>query len=263
MMIKRIGIIYNREKKKAAKAAERVTGLFRRLGVAVLDNSGLNRSQLVVALGGDGMLLRAARLIKPGIPVLPVSLGSLNFLSGASISRLKSSCKAVIRGQFTTEKRLMLSAEAGERRFRALNDFVVERGTHRAVVLRVRINDELFASYLCDGLILSTPTGSTAYSLAAGGPVASPDLNGFILTPIAPHTLAGRTFVLSGNETVSVIPESECFLTVDGQEKIPVPARMCITVRRSPYSFVLARLGSEGFYRTVNSRLGRILSGRK
>jgi len=262
-MIKKIGLIYNPEKKKAAGAAKAVAGMFARQGAEILEGADLGKCQLVIALGGDGMLLRAARLVKPGIPVLPVSLGSLNFLSGASISRLKNSCKAVIRGQFTTEKRLMLSAEAGERRFRALNDFVVERGTHRAVVLRVKINDEIFASYLCDGLILSTPTGSTAYSLAAGGPVASPGLNGFMITPIAPHTLAGRTFVLSGNETVSVIPESECFLTVDGQEKIPVPARMCINVRRSPYSFVLARLGNGGFYRTVNSRLGRILSGRK
>ena len=250
-MIKKIGIIANLEKKKSKEASGEIAKFLKRHRVEVLGLDNINKSKIVIAIGGDGMVLRAVQLVHPKIPVLPIYSGSLGFLYQMNVTQFKEKFKQIIREDFKIENRMMLSASIGNSRFRALNDFVIERKTHRAIMLDIQIENQKLATYVADGLIIATPTGSTAYSLAAGGPVVNPLLCVLVLTPISPHTLMNRSFVLAGNESVEIFPKDDCFLTIDGQKKIPVNSGAAIIVKKSPLVFKLIQIGERKFYSSI------------
>ena len=258
-MIKKIGIIANLEKKKSKEASGEIAKFLKRHRVEVLGLDNINKSQLVIAIGGDGMVLRAVQLVHPKIPVLPIHSGSLGSLSQMNVTQFKEKFGQIIREDFKIENRMMLSASIGNskcsgaihRTFRALNDFVIERKTHRAIMLDIQIENQKLATYVADGLIIATPTGSTAYSLAAGGPVVNSLLCVLVLTPISPHTLMNRSFVLAGNESVEIFPKDDCFLTIDGQKKIPVNSGAAIIVKKSPLVFKLIQIGERKFYSSI------------
>jgi NAD+ kinase len=172
----------------------------------------LRRADLAIALGGDGTMLRVAREVAPrGIPLLGVNIGTLGFLSGTELSELKSRLGAVLRGRFTVEERSMLSAEvlrAGRRVLGpelALNEVVIRCGDQaRAVSLSTRSGERFVADFFGDGLIVATPTGSTAYSLAAMGPIIDPALDVTLLVPICPHTLTQRPLIVPAHLPLTI-----------------------------------------------------------
>ena len=244
-----------------------LAGLVPDLDTVDLEHDGID---LLISLGGDGTLLRAARSIfGRGIPVLGINLGSLGFLTAVSGEGIGAGLRQVLGGRYAIEERRTLEAEVrspeGEVRdaYRVLNDIVVHNAG-AAQVLRLDLwvgpqhdLDEI-GSFSGDGVILATPTGSTAYSLSAGGPILVPEMNCFLITPILPHTLAVRPLVVPGREeiTVTALDRGEpLFLTADGQEGGPVGHLDRVVVRMGSVRIPLVRLPEHSFFATLRHKL--------
>jgi NAD+ kinase len=221
---------------------------------------------LLVTLGGDGTLLRGARLVAEcGVPVLGVNLGHLGFLTSAAAEDAEAAVTAFFEGRVVMEERMALAvrAESANGRecgsFLALNDAVLHKGgVARMIRLLVRARDEEVGSYSADGIILSTPTGSTAYSLSAGGPIVSPSLDCIVATPICPHTLAVRPLVLPAHETLTVevlSPTEELLLTIDGQQDRRLAPGDRIVVSRADRPVRLVRFPGQTFFSTLRQKL--------
>ncbi|HEX5236810.1 MAG TPA: NAD(+)/NADH kinase [Silvibacterium sp.] len=223
------------------------------------------KPDLVIVLGGDGTLLSAARVFaKTDTPILSVNLGSLGFLTEVRLSDLYSTLEGWCRDCFTVDSRFMLHSEVwreGELfvEHEALNDVVVAKGAiARMGDFRVMLDNQLAAAFRADGVIIATPTGSTAYSLAANGPILVPDVDALIVSPVCPHLLTIRPMVVRGDARLSVSIEGvpdQIFLTVDGQEAIALKVGDELRCRRSDYSVKLVRLGSSGFFDVLRSKL--------
>lgn len=227
-------------------------------------------SDLVLSLGGDGTLLRAARSVwGSDVPVLGINMGNLGFLASVAANQIESGLRRVLKGEFQIEERRTLEAEVvpeGDReakRFAVLNDVVVHKaGAARVTRLDLWVGQgdarEEIGSFSGDGVILSTPTGSTAYSLSAGGPIIVPELNCFLVTPILPHTLAVRPLVVPGGEeiTVTILDRGEpLYLTADGQEGSPLTASDRVVVRMGAARIPLVRLPEHSFFATLRRKL--------
>jgi NAD+ kinase len=223
------------------------------------------KPDLVVVLGGDGTLLAAARsFARTNTPLLSVNLGSLGFLTEVPISDLYATLEAWCNGTGVIEVRSLMRAEmlrkgAVVHHWDALNDVVVAKGTiARMADFTVEIDHQLVATFRADGVIVSTPTGSTAYNLAADGPIVMPTVNAMMVTPICPHLLTIRPIVVPGESTISVqvvgVP-NETYLTVDGQEAVPIRVGDHLRCRRSEYSVRLLRLKPNGLFNVLRSKL--------
>lgn len=220
---------------------------------------------LVIVLGGDGTLLAAARVFaRTGVPILSVNLGALGFLTEVPLTDLYSHLEAWARNGCSFESRAMLHSELWRDgkiscEHEALNDVVVAKGTiARMGHFEVKVDDQLAASFRADGVIVATPTGSTAYSLAAGGPVLVPGVDVLVVTPICPHQLTLRSMVVAGESRIHVriegIPD-QTFLTVDGQEAIQLRLGDELRCRRSDFAVKLVRLEGNGFFDVLRSKL--------
>jgi NAD+ kinase len=223
--------------------------------------------EALLTLGGDGTLLRGARLLDGHeVPILGVNMGRLGFLTCCPADQLEHSLMRFARGDYAVENRMMLKAcvTGADRRERkswlALNDVVIHKGGFaRVVKLRVSVDDELIASYSADGVVISTPTGSTAYSLSAGGPVVVPTLETLIVTPVSAHTLAIRPVVLAASARISVQAEGapeELMITVDGQVGTTFGAGETLSVGRAPQSIKIVRFPGSSFFATLRQKLG-------
>lgn len=221
--------------------------------------------ELVVVLGGDGTLLAAARVFaKTNVPIMSVNLGSLGFLTEVRLADIYSTLEGWCDSCCTIEMRAMLHSELwrdGEifAEHEALNDVVMAKGAiARMVNFTIRLDNQLVATFRADGVIVSTPTGSTAYSLAANGPIVVPNVDALIVSPVCPHLLTLRPIVLRGDCNLSLslegIPD-QTYLTVDGQEAIPLKIGDELHCRRSQYAVRLIRLGSAGFFDVLRSKL--------
>lgn len=221
---------------------------------------------LLVTLGGDGTLLRGARtVVAHGVPVLGINLGHLGFLTSASPEEMEGALEAWLAGRFEIDPRMALEVRAvdGEGRpgtaHLALNDAVIHKGgAARVIRLSVRTAVEEVGSYSADGIILCTPTGSTAYSLSAGGPIVSPTVECIVATPICPHTLGVRPLVLPAGETVIVEVLSaaeEMMLTLDGQDSEPLAAGERVEARRAAEPVRLVRFPGQTFFSTLRRKL--------
>ncbi len=211
-------IFYNHSKPEAVRMLRIVQSALKARGVKVWTghdhgiNDKLRLADIAVALGGDGTMLRAARLLAPhSVPLLGVNSGGLGFLSGTDASEFKRYCDAILRGQFFLEERWMIEVEVQRRGRRifgpniALNDCVIRCADQaRAISLRARSAERFVADYFGDGLIVSTPTGSTAYALAASGPIVDPSLDVLLIAPICPHTLTQRPLIIPASEPLSI-----------------------------------------------------------
>jgi NAD+ kinase len=221
--------------------------------------------ELVIVLGGDGTLLAAARVFaRSGIPILSVNLGSLGFLTEVRLSDLYTHLEAWGRGACCVESRAMLHSELWRdgkmhSAHDALNDVVVAKGAiARMGQFAVEVDDQPAAAFRADGVIVATPTGSTAYSLAAGGPVMVPRVDVLVVTPICPHQLTLRPMVLQGSSRILVriegIPD-QTFLTVDGQEVVDLRVADELRCRKSDHCVKLLRLGENGFFNILRQKL--------
>jgi len=223
------------------------------------------KPELVIVLGGDGTLLSAARVFaKAETPILSVNLGSLGFLTEVRLSDLYATLEGWCKECFTVDQRFMLHSELWREselfvQHEALNDVVVAKGAiARMGDFRVQLDGQLAADFRADGVIIATPTGSTAYSLAANGPILVPDVDALIVTPVCPHLLTIRPMVVRGDARLSVriegIPD-QTFLTVDGQEAIGLKVGDELRCWRSSYSVKLLRTGATGFFDVLRAKL--------
>lgn len=280
--VKRVGLIANPDKIAARQLIRRIARSIERQGRAVFADRGtarladLNVSSfpdiatlarevdLLMVFGGDGTMLGVARSVA-GLPtpILGVNIGGLGFLTAVPGADVAGELPNIWNGDFTIEERAMIEASgtvAGDPLFQvALNDFVVSRGaTSRLIELEVQVNGETLTNYRCDGLIISSPTGSTAYSLAAGGAIVSPTAPVLTLTPICPHTLSNRSVIVSSDSVIRVkvlTQKLETFLTADGQVQLPLFAGNSIEVCKSPKTVRLVRLPKSSFFQTLRQKL--------
>ena len=224
------------------------------------------RAQLVISLGGDGTLLSAARQVAGrSIPLFGINLGGLGFLTAAAPDHeMWDRLEAALEGRAPVEERMTLAAEVVRDgnvicRHHALNDAVIHKGGGlRTIKLRLAVDGDVLGSYLADGLILSTPTGSTGYNLSAGGPLVVPDLDILLVTPICAHTLAIRPIVVAPDERVDVDVEAGdkgMFLIVDGQVEVPLSIGDMVRVSRGDYRVVLAGLDTGAYFERLRSKL--------
>jgi NAD+ kinase len=223
------------------------------------------KPDLVIVLGGDGTLLSAARVFaKTETPILSVNLGSLGFLTEVRLADLYSTLEGWCNNCFTTDSRSMLHSELWREddllsEHEALNDVVVAKGAiARMGDFRVRLDGQLAAVFRADGVIIATPTGSTAYSLAANGPILVPDVDVLIISPVCPHLLTLRPIVVRGDANIAVnivgVPD-QTFLTVDGQEAVQMKVGDELRCRRSNHAVKLVRLGATGFFDVLRAKL--------
>jgi len=219
---------------------------------------------LLVAFGGDGTILRAARLAAPrGIPILGVNMGGFGFLAELSLDEFGGAVPRLLAGPYALDERMMLEAVVDRggapQRLLALNDIVVTKsGVARVLRLRISVNGEHLASYPADGVIVATPTGSTAYSLSAGGPILDPRVEALVITPISPHTFNSRSVVVDGRDEVMIevtAPEPEATLTVDGRVGVALAAVRAVVVRRAAQVTRFVRLGGKSFYGILRTKL--------
>ena len=221
---------------------------------------------LLLTLGGDGTLLRGARMVAADrIPVLGINLGHLGFLTSAAPDEMERALAMWFAGTFELDERMALAVsfslpdgtDGGG--YLALNDAVLHKGgAARVIRLAVRASGEEVGTYSADGIILSTPTGSTAYSLSAGGPIVSPSVHCIVATPICPHTLGVRPLVLPADETVTVevlSPTEELVLTIDGQEHERLMPGATILVCRADHPVRLVRFPGQTFFSTLRRKL--------
>jgi NAD+ kinase len=223
------------------------------------------KPNLVIVLGGDGTLLAAARAFaRTTTPILAVNLGSLGFLTEIPLTDLYATLEAWHENRAEIEERSMMRSELHRdgkvfREWDVLNDVVVSKGAiARMADFKVTIGQQFVAKFRADGIIVSTPTGSTAYNLAAAGPIMMPSVNATVVTPICPHLLTIRPIVVPGELTISVDIEgvpNEIYLTVDGQEAVPLLLGDQVACCRSEYRVRLLRLRPNGLFNVLRSKL--------
>ena len=222
------------------------------------------KADLLLVLGGDGTLLSAARAIdQHQIPILGVNMGSMGFLTEFTLDELYPVLETIRAGTYEVEDRIMLTVELHRKRrmlnrYTALNDCVINNGAlARMTDLDITIDDQYVTNYKADGLIVATPTGSTAYSLSAGGPIVQPSLGAIILTPICPHILTNRPLVLRDNVTLRVDLRngSDVMLTVDGQVGAPMQSGDSILLRKSPYVTRLVQPLQKNHFQVLRAKL--------
>ena len=218
-------------------------------------------SDLVISFGGDGTILDTARRVGgSGVPILGVKLGGLGFLAEMLPEELPRNLDEILRGKFQVIERMLLRLELpGKRPVHALNDVVIDKGaTSRLLRLRTCIDDAYLNTYIADGLIVATPTGSTAYSLAAGGPLLLPTMNAMVITPICPHSLTARPIVIPHDRTVTVEVAAEdrtALLNADGRVVAEVGLGMPVIIRRGDYPVRLVHSKGRHFFDVLRAKL--------
>ena len=222
-------------------------------------------ADVIIVLGGDGTLLNIARQSASyNVPLLGINLGHLGFLTEVEAEDMYSALETIISGEYEIEKRMMLVATVEKDGIQleksiALNDVGITKGPFsRIISLGIYINDNFVDLYSADGVIISTPTGSTAYSLSAGGPIVSPDLEVLIITPICPHTLHSRSIVVSNEDIVKIEVcknNTEVMLTLDGQQGYKVKSGDIVTVRQSHFFTNLVKLKNRSFFQVLRQKM--------
>lgn len=259
-------LIYLLEKKQSRVVLEgRIATELGRAELALPLEQFPGQVDMVFVLGGDGTLLGIARkFAKEHIPILGINLGYLGFLSEAEPDNLENAVNKVLNGEYIVEERMMLSTTVirDKRRLEqspALNDVGIAKGSFsRMITSTVYVNDTYLGTYSGDGVIVSTPTGSTAYSLSAGGPIVSPNVNVLLFTPVCPHTLNARPIVLSAKDTLYIqvtATHEDIGLTIDGQLGFKLKVDDVIQVSRAPYNTSLVKWEEHSFFNVVRKKL--------
>ncbi len=214
----------------------------------------------VIVLGGDGTMLQLAEPCgRNKIPVMGINLGKVGFMTEVETADMESACDSLLADNYRVEERMMMEVEALGERFIALNDLVISKPSACMVSMELCANGEKVSEYMADGLIIATPTGSTGYSLSAGGPVADPAMEVFIATPICAHTLSARPMLLSEQKCITLKLKEDgsetAIVTVDGVNKCSITKNDTVTVRRSEHTLKLIKLGKQSFYYTMMAKL--------
>ncbi len=277
-----VGIIYNSQKKPAVRAMEEIKDWLEAKKVQVYCLSDTNKIQKLdeiknlsqpftsemafcIVLGGDGTFLHAVRITAPhGIPLLGVNMGRLGFLSETLYDEhFENSLERLLEGNYQIEERLVLEGQVWKEdkllhRLIACNEVVLGVSISRSLRFDLKIDGEYVNSYLADGMIVSSPTGSTAYSLSAGGPIVNPELDCVILTPICSHSLNARPLVVPQTSKISLTittAQPKGFITVDGQPGLTIEEGSEVVVTRAPLAARHIRLAPYDFYKILRTKL--------
>jgi len=280
MSPKSVGLIANTRKQGAAELVTQLRSDFGAAGVKVLLESATAEligergrqiaeleveADLLVVLGGDGTILQVVGSLQDVIkPVFGINIGSLGFLTCLNSSSAREAVEAIVKGRFDFSERILLSVEVRgpetqDSCMLSLNDVVISRGEiSRLIRLRTRINGEALTEFNADGLVIATPTGSTAYSLSAGGPILTPESGAFVITPICPHVLTNRSVIVDDRSIIEIEPsEPDCptYLTIDGRSPILLNFGSIVTIRRSEKVLPLAVLPEVSFFSVLRQKL--------
>jgi NAD+ kinase len=259
------GMIAELTRRNIEFALEKETATLAGLESTLDERSLARKSELLVVMGGDGTILRVVHELGANIrPILGVNIGSLGFLTCAGLSEIPRAVESIVRKDFILSPRNLLTAQitasAGRReRFHGLNDVVISRGERSQLVkIQVQIDGAELTHYNADGLIIATPTGSTAYSLAAGGPILMPDSGAFVITPICPHVLTNRSTVVSDRSIIEVrlfVPEQKVFVSVDGRSSRAMRVGDVLRVAKSNRKLPLVMLPERSFPEVLRQKL--------
>ncbi len=283
MTIRKIGIIANTDKERSPEYVAQLREWLCERGLEVFLDEGIAgmmsgvtgvsrkelaaRADLLVVFGGDGTMLRTARSVAEfDIPIVGINTGGLGYLTEVNLNEMTDALERILRGDFTTEKRMMLDVlirRQGRdpvRESHILNDVVINRADlSRIVELETAVNDHYLTTFKADGLILATPTGSTAYSLSAGGPIVFPDQDAIILNPICPHTLSNRPIILPESAVMKVTlwsKEAGATVSLDGQTTFTLRDGDSVTVQKSPFVTTLVSSPHRDYLEILRTKLG-------
>ncbi len=279
--MKRVGIYIKRHNADAVTVARELSAWLEERGIEVFLEENLASAMgekhgypegsippmvnLIVVLGGDGTLISVARLVGDlRTPILGVNLGSLGFLTEITLKEIYPVLERVLKGDFDVSNRMMLSAvvwrdgrEAG--RFRVLNDVVINKGAlARIIDMEVQVDGNYLTTFKADGLIISTPTGSTAYNLAAGGPIIYPGLSCLVISPICPHMLTNRPIIVSDEAIIRVevkFQDEDVVFTADGQVGMPLKGGDVVEIRKARASTLLIKSPSKDYFEVLRTKL--------
>ena len=224
------------------------------------------QTDFLLTLGGDGTMLSAARAVAHRkTPILGIHLGQLGFMAEVTVNKMFDRLKMIVSGQYSLQRRMVLKAEIingnGPTVFYALNDFVIDRGrSQRIITMRLLSNDHFVSDYKADGLIIATPTGSTAYSLSVGGPIVMPKLKAIVVSPISPHTLSLRPIVLPDDRSLELsFPDEEVekiAFAVDGQVSEYLKPKDKIYIQRAPFEIRMIDFEDSNYFQTLRRKMG-------
>ena len=279
--IRKIGIILKKQDSRVQSILKNIVPWLQSRGIEVFLDRGsadqcppgaridsaeemVKQVDMVSVFGGDGTLLYAARLVgRTGVPLLGINLGSLGFLTEVKLDEMHEAFELLLSGQYQMEERVLLNVEVIRNeqvvaQYLALNDAVINKGAlARIIELEVSVNSQPVLFTRADGLIISTPTGSTGYSLSAGGPILYPTLEAFIVAPICPHTLTNRPVVIPDKDAVSVCLHrgTDVMLTVDGQVGMPLSPKDCLRICRAGSTLRLVLPFGKTFFKLLREKL--------
>ncbi len=282
MVVKKIGIIANVEKEQSAACAIQLKDWALKKGIEVLleegiagklgDPAGLDRKELasrvdiLVVMGGDGTILRTVRFVSEyNIPIVGINLGEFGYLAEVNLNEMYDALELIVRGEYQTEKRIMLDAtiHLGTEKVRQqsiLNDVVITRGNlSRILDLETTFNGHYLTTFRADGIIISTPTGSTAYNISAGGPIVFPEGDSFIINPICPFTLTNRPIIVPDDAVIKVMlwtREHGATLTLDGQVSFTMRSGDSVVISKSPYVTNLVSSPHRDYMEILRTKLG-------
>lgn len=244
------------ENETAALVGRRSDGTIAQLG---------EKADLLVVLGGDGTILNVAGQLGEGIkPIFGINVGSLGFLTCSNSAGYREDVEAIAKGQITFSNRTLLDVKVNDQNkevaaITGLNDAVLSRGeVSRLIRLRTRVNGESLTEFNADGIIIATPTGSTAYSLSAGGPIMAPESGVFVITPICPHVLTNRSIIVSDDSVIEVEvtePDYPVHLTVDGRDPLRLDVGSVVAIRKAANTLPLAVMPNASFFSVVRQKL--------
>ncbi len=283
--MRKVGLIPNREKDKDYALTKRLAkyllanGCFPMLKPEIANSIGLEAhscsldeifqtSDFIISLGGDGTLLGVGRRVaKFERPILGINLGTLGFLTAEEKNKAEYAIDCVLKDTFVMEKRMMLEAsilsEQGKKEgVLALNDICISRGgLYKILEYHIFVNNEYVDTLRADGVIICTPTGSTAYNLSSGGPVLKSDAKMIAITPVAAHTLTSRSIVVSADDkiVIEINPKEDTpfAISADGQENYSMEGKVVVTIEKSQYSTAIMKTNTQGFYEILRRKLGR------
>lgn len=225
----------------------------------------VKHSDMILSMGGDGTLLSSARIVgKADVPILGIHMGGLGFLAEVPVAETYRALEQVLAGKYHLDARLVLAVDLQTdgklQTYYAINDLVIDRGASpRLLKASVEVSGRPVNDYVADGLIVATPTGSTAYSLSAGGPIVVPTLEALIITPICPHSLSARSLVVPGTEKVVIRfdqGQERLSLTLDGQVKFDIDSTAVVTTRQARWTIKLVRLEDSDYYHVLRTKMG-------
>lgn len=281
--MKTIGIVPNHDKEAAMNMVSDLAAFIKEkecrpvVTYKIAEAAGLNeigvtkyelysKSDFIIVLGGDGTLLDTGRkAAKYGTPLLGLNMGTMGFLASADGEEAHETIEKVLAGEYKLEKRLMLEAEIisetdNPKQYKAVNDVCISRGVFTRITdYGIYVNDEYLANFRADGIIISTPTGSTAYNLSAGGPVLKPDIECMVITPICPHSLHSRSIVVSANDVVRIEASfgtnGDIIMSMDGQTSVILNNGDTINVKKSESSVNIIKTNKRSFYEILRKKL--------